>query len=163
MAQCQWKNTCCNPFQKANHSTKRKNLRPVTKWMCQKVPSIIEGSKICDSCRKELAKYNPDLKDSELTPISPPCSDEVPYTNPSTSMSLLNQYLHDTGETPITKTKMRSKKYSKQKVDRMVRSMERMMVSDTKDDISADGEIEQLKQKISFYCQEAPNSYSSSM
>ena len=153
MAECQWKNTCCNPFQKVNHSSKRKNLRPVTKWMCLKVPSIVEGSKICDSCRKELATYDPELKDSvcdaELTPISPPCSDEVPYTDTATSMSLLNQYLHNTGETPITKTKMRSKKYSKQKVDRMVKSMERMMISDMKDEISADGEIiQQLKQKF---------------
>ena len=153
MAQSQWKNTCCNPFQKINHSSKRKSLRPVTKWMCRKVPSIIEGSKICDDCRKKIVKFVPELSDSasdtEFESTSPACSDEKPYTDPSISVSLLNQYLHDVGDTPITKRRMKSKKYSKQKVERMVRSMERMMISDTKDDISTDGEIiEQLKQKF---------------
>lgn len=89
MAHSQWKNTCCNPFQKANHSSVRKNLRPVTKWMCEKVPSIIEGSKICDDCRKKLSKFNPEVVDStsdaELPPISATCSDKVPCSDTTTS------------------------------------------------------------------------------
>ena len=56
MAQYQTQ-SCCNPFGLTNHnwSTRKKNLRSVTSWMCERVPISI-GSKICDSCRKKLAK-----------------------------------------------------------------------------------------------------------
>ena len=53
MAELEWKSTCCNPFNVCGHTSKRKNLRPVTKWMCEKVPHISIGARICDSCRKK--------------------------------------------------------------------------------------------------------------
>ena len=31
-------------------------MRPVTNWMCEKHPLVQMGSKICDTCRKKLAK-----------------------------------------------------------------------------------------------------------
>ena len=55
MAQLEWKNTCCNPFNVCGHTSKRKNLRPVTKWMCEKAPHISVSARICDSCRKKLS------------------------------------------------------------------------------------------------------------
>ncbi len=53
----QWASVCCNPFGKAKHSHNiRKNLRPVLPWMCEKLPCLQLGAKICDVCRKKLAQ-----------------------------------------------------------------------------------------------------------
>ena len=56
MEQSQWTNVCRNPFNKTEHSSKKKSLRQILPWMLEKVPSLILGAKICDSCRKELAR-----------------------------------------------------------------------------------------------------------
>ena len=46
--------------------------------MCQEVPSVVERSSICDSCRKELAKFDPEQlgsnDDTDSPPVSPPTS-----------------------------------------------------------------------------------------
>jgi len=43
-------------FNKPNHFIRKKNqLRVVIKRICEKVPSILPGEKICDSCRKQLS------------------------------------------------------------------------------------------------------------
>jgi hypothetical protein len=46
--------------------------------LCQEVPSVVEGSSICDSCRKELAKFDPEQLgsnyDTDSPPVSPPTS-----------------------------------------------------------------------------------------
>ena len=47
---------CCNPFGRPEHSSKRKNLRQVLPWMCEKLPSLTLGEKVCDDCRKKLAQ-----------------------------------------------------------------------------------------------------------
>ena len=49
--------SCCNPFNLPIHtwSTRKNNLRVVQDWMCERA-EISMGSKICDSCRKKLAK-----------------------------------------------------------------------------------------------------------
>jgi len=49
-------NVCCNPFNKTGHSSKKKNLKPVLPWMLEKIPSIVPGAKIYDSCKKELVQ-----------------------------------------------------------------------------------------------------------
>ncbi len=51
-----WGTFCCNPFGKAKHSCQKKNLRPVLPWMCEKLPSLLLKDKVCDDCRKKLAK-----------------------------------------------------------------------------------------------------------
>ncbi len=51
----QWKTACCNPFEKPKHPSK-KNLRPVLPWMCERLPSLTLGAKICDDCRKKLVQ-----------------------------------------------------------------------------------------------------------
>ena len=64
---------CCNPFDKANHSSKRKNLRSVLPWMCKRIHSIQVGAKICDECRKQLGKLpipDPTTESSECTPVT---------------------------------------------------------------------------------------------
>jgi len=55
--------SCCNP---SGHSrgSRRKNLRPVTAWMCERAPQISMGSKVCvysDICRKKMSKEPPIL------------------------------------------------------------------------------------------------------
>ena len=54
----EWKNCCCNPFNHVRHNVKRTLLRPVSKSICERFPSILPGDKVCDSCRKKLAKVN---------------------------------------------------------------------------------------------------------
>ena len=56
MDQARFSYLCCNLFDKANHSAKRKNLRSVLPWMCERIHSIQLGAKICDECRKQLGK-----------------------------------------------------------------------------------------------------------
>jgi len=42
-----------NPFNKTGHSYKKKNMRPVLPWMLEKIPSLVPGARICDSCTVE--------------------------------------------------------------------------------------------------------------
>ena len=87
----QLSNTCCNPFDQHNHSSKRKNLRQVTKWMCERAPYMSIGSNICDNCRKKLAKI----------PTTPQVSSasELQSESDSESLASLNQCLGGIGET----------------------------------------------------------------
>ena len=70
MAQSQWVSSCCNPFGQPRHSSKRKNLRPVLAWMCEKMSSLNIGAKICDDCRKKLAQLPTKVSESEELPES---------------------------------------------------------------------------------------------
>ena len=98
MVQSQWTNTCCNPFELCNHSSRRKNLRPVTQWMCERVPAISMGSRICDDCRKKLARVPAAISsDSD--------SESDIYIDVSESLASLNQCLGEIGETPVSKPK----------------------------------------------------------
>ena len=64
--------SCCNPFDIPGHSwgSRRKNLRPVTVWMCERAPHILIGSKICDTCRKKLSKEAPVFDPEPDSPCS---------------------------------------------------------------------------------------------
>ena len=57
MAQLPWTSAYCNPFSKPRHSSKGKNPRPVLPWMCEKVPSLTFGAKICDDYVERRAWY----------------------------------------------------------------------------------------------------------
>lgn len=147
MAQSLWVNTCCNPFDKPNHSTKRRNLRSVTEKMCEKVPSICMGAKICDDCRKKVAKIRlppaNSISDTELQ------SDA--YIDPPTSLASLNQYLAEIGETPIDKSKIQhsSAEYSKQKIERISTAVKKEVTSNAMLYDEDDGEmLAQLKEKF---------------
>ena len=61
-----WTSSCCNPLELPNHSwTSKKNLRPVTKWMCEKATKILMETPIR---KKKLhqAKY-PEQKVEKIT------------------------------------------------------------------------------------------------
>ena len=143
MAQSQLTNTCCNPFEQCNHSSTKRNLRPVARWICERTPSISMGSKICDDCRKNLANVHTTISsDSE--------SGSEAYVDVSESLVSLNQCLSEIGETPVSKRKLKQTKYSKQKIDKIITAMKRAMISDVQPDETDDeGEIiKQLKERF---------------
>ncbi|XP_028674760.1 chromatin modification-related protein MEAF6 isoform X1 [Erpetoichthys calabaricus] len=78
MDQPHWMAVCCNPFGKAKHSSKKKNLRSVSQWMCSKLPSLTLGSKICDDCRKKVSQIS-------VPRTEPGTSSESSQGNPGTS------------------------------------------------------------------------------
>ena len=96
MAQAVWTSSCCNPLELPSHSGTRKNLRPVTKWMCEKVPKIWMGSRICDSCRKKL-KELPDVPQADMDHETE--ADDDHYVEEP--LSALNFCLNEIGEAPI--------------------------------------------------------------
>ena len=78
--------SCCNPFDSPDltWSSRRKNLRPVTAWMCERAPHTTIGMKICKTCRKKLSKESPDVTESvtsELDPPTPPSSQVAQVVN----------------------------------------------------------------------------------
>ena len=150
MAESGW-NTCCNPFERPNHTSK-KNLRPVAKWMCYKASSISMGAKICDDCRKKLAKMPATFEASETMSDSEPDlqSEGDVYTESSETLTSLNQCLGAIGETPICKSKLQQTRYSKQKMDKITAAMKKTVIGDVQSKNSDDaGEmIMQLKEKF---------------
>lgn len=138
MVESQWINCCCNPFELPNHASQRKGLRPVSEWMCEKAPKISMRDRICDSCRKKLAKVS----------LSPSCEvdTDVYKADPLTSV---NQCLGELGETPICKWKLRQAQYPKEKLDKLTTVMRKAMKGDDDSedsDVYSEGEIvKQLK------------------
>ena len=102
MDQARFSYLCCNPFDKANHSSKRKNVRSVLPWMCERIHSIQPGAKICDECRKQLGKLpipDPTTESSESVHLdegSDSCRN-LP------TLESVNQCLGEIGETPVVK------------------------------------------------------------
>ena len=89
----------CNPSDTPGHTwnSRRKNLRHVTAWMCERAPHITIGMKICDTCRKKLSKESPDVTKSvtpELDPPTPPSSQatesDPPFSHGSEAVSSLS-------------------------------------------------------------------------
>ncbi len=134
-----WRNICCNPFDKAKHRvTKKSHLRTVTKWMCEKAPSISQGQRICDVCRQKLAKTSMPKPPEPSETWSEPASSESDHAGISSSdhagissspieealqvektgesLALVNQCLETIGETPITKRKLQFKKNPRRKL-----------------------------------------------
>ena len=140
--------SCCNPFDIPGHSwsSRKKNLRPVTTWMCERAPQISIGSKICDTCRKKLSKEPPVLIPEPDSPSSEAEDPDVYVHSPEAAASL-NMCLADIGETPYCHTKARGKKYSRQKVEKITEAMKRTIISR---EIIDDGSemIQQLKEKF---------------
>ena len=122
--------SCCNPFDIPGHSwsSRTKNLRPVTAWMCERAPQISIGSKICDTCRKKLSKEPPVLIPEPDSPSSEAEEPEV-YVHTPEAVASLNMCLADLGETPYSHIKARGKKYSRQKVEKITEAMKRTIIS----------------------------------
>ena len=65
----------------------------------------------------------------------------------SASLALVNQCLKESGKTPITKRKLRTRKYAKKKLDEVTSMMEKLVIGE--DSKSEDSEIiRQLKEKF---------------
>ena len=82
--------SCCNPFAIPGHEffSQKKSLKTVQEWMVEKVPKISRGSRICDSCRKKLAKEQPPNQEPEtLEQQIPESSSTSPESEESDSES----------------------------------------------------------------------------
>ena len=89
--------SCCNPFDIPGHtwSSRRRNLRPVTAWMCERAPHISIDSKICDTCRKKLRKESQDVTEPILSePDLPALLVHKPQSLILSSLMLQRQHLH---------------------------------------------------------------------
>ena len=148
--------SCCNPFDIPDHtsSSRRKNLRPVTAWMCERAPRITIGMKICDTCRKNLSKESPDVTESvtsELDPPTPPSSQATEsdplFSHGSEAVSSLNVCLAEIGETPFSQSRARSKTYSRQKVKKITEALQRTVITGAPVDDGTEM-IQQLKEKF---------------
>ena len=137
--------SCCNPFDIPGHawSSRKKNLRPVTEWMCERAPYISIGSKICDTCRKKLSKESPVLTPEPDSP-RPKAEEMELYVQTPAAVSSLNKCLAEIGETPYSQSKARAKNYSRQKI---TKAMHRTIITG---EVVDDGSemIQQLKEKF---------------
>ena len=136
--QPQWRNLCCNPFNRPHHLIRKKSqLRIVTKRMCEKVPSILPGEKICDSCRKELAAKSEQQSLPQEQSDSSPESDVVSPSDemldhPLATLAAANKHLDAIGETPLTKRKLQSIQY-RQKLETVTALMQKEVLDDVQE------------------------------
>ena len=103
----------------------------------------------------ESADTNSD-SDAEDSSLQQPSSLEDSSIQPSlfedsqpssASLALANQCLKESGKTPITKRKLRTRKYAKKKLDEVTSMMEKLVIGE--DSKSDDSEIiRQLKEKF---------------
>ena len=124
--QPQWWNLCSNPFSKSHHFIKKKSrLRVVTKRMREKVPPILPGEMICDSCRKQLAAESEwqslPQGHSDIFPESDVVSptDEM-FGHPLATLAVANEHLDAIGETPLAhlfRQELWSERYRRQKLE----------------------------------------------
>ena len=122
----------CNPFDIPGHawSSRRKNLRSVTAWMCETAPHITIGMKICDTCRKMLSKESLDATKSVTSELDPPTlpssqateSDPL-FSHSSEAVSSLNACLVEIGETPFSQSRAQSKTYCGQKLKKITEAL----------------------------------------
>ena len=129
-------------------------MRPVTKWMREKNSTIQVGSKICNTCRKKLAKESNTPKcdvdaetvgSSSPTPSDSVSDHEIEYEH-SEAIGVVNQCLVDLGETPVTKRKLQSKKYKERKLEVLTTKMSEVLLSEKQNDESE--MLQQLKEKF---------------
>ena len=129
--------------------------------MCEQAANISVGMRICDSCRKALTRTPPCLPEVESQPSvlpepesslqsgsprrqSPPCSEELQFES-SKSLKQMNQCLEDVGKTPVTRKKLRSKKYVDKKLDEVTEMVKKVTIRDT-DSVKTTDESEMLEQ-----------------
>ena len=134
MAEKQWTNSCCNPFN--NPRRKKASLRPVLPWMCEKIPILTLEQKICDSCRKKLAEMETEVEET---------SDEDAFHYQD--IESVNKGLSIIGESPVIKSKLQGAHYPKEKLTKiksaLMKSMHMSKVGDDGNEM-----IKQLKEKF---------------
>ena len=143
----------CNPFDIPGHawSSRRKNLRSVTAWMCETAPHITIGIKICDTYRKMLSKESLDATESVTSELDPPTlpssqateSDPL-FSHSSEAVSSLNACLVEIGETPFSQSRAQSKTYCGQKVKKITEALQCTVITGA----HMTELIQQLKEKV---------------
>ena len=125
-----WNKFCCNPLKKQRHWV-TKDLRNVTSWMITLKYGIEEGMKICSCCRLQLGKRKQpsssendiDCKYSDFSNNENPkpgCSKSDPdFIDVESGFDYLNASLTSIGESPIIKSKCKSDKYCKAKIEKV--------------------------------------------
>ena len=144
---------CCNPFNIAGHSwsSRKKNLRPVKEWMCEKAPHITLGLKICDTCRKKLSDLSAPLSTPLLEDPNYQSPEETDFSDkeykPAEAQKTVDEFLVGIGETPYSKSKARGKTYPKEKLKAITEAMQRVILTD---EVMDDGRemLQQLKEKF---------------
>ena len=133
---------CCNPFDISGHdwSSRKKKLRPVQSWMCEKAP-IAMGGKICDSCRKKLAK-EPTASMAVPSVLSSSGS-EAEEAKQYREEKAMNKCFEDIGETPFSRRKARRKDYSRQKIEKLSKALQDTEIRDDGSEM-----LQQLKEKF---------------
>ena len=122
--------SCCNPFSLPRHnwSSRKKNLRLVSEWMCNKA-DISMGSKICDSCRKKLAKV-PNLDTLPMSPTECGSPTGEQYIDVPAAVASVNSCLLEIGETPLPAA-VRSSRRIESKMDRLAVAMKGLILEDS--------------------------------
>ena len=136
---------CCNPFDISGHdwSSRKKNLRPVQPWMCEKAP-IAMGGNICDSCRKKLAKEpTPSMAVPSVLSSSGSEAEEAKQYCEEKAISSMNKCFEDIGETPFSRRKARQKDYSRQKIETLTKALQDTEIRDDGSEM-----LQQLKEKF---------------
>lgn len=147
MEKIQWTYTCCNPFNKPGHLSKKKSLRPILPWMIEKFPSLQAGDKICDSCRKQLGQTT-----VEEISVDESLDDDIDnsYTCHQEQLESINECLKVIGETPVVKKKLVNTGYQKEKLSKIKDAAAKALLPSVMPSQIDDGceIIEQLKQKF---------------
>ena len=143
---------CCNPFEKDGHKTIKK-LRPVQNWMIELNRSIKPGMKICDSCRKQLAKEGETQPMEKGEECEAGTSADKEFIDCNMSIEYLNKSLSCIEESPIVKKRMCSPAYCKRKLEKVKKNLVAKLVNNTgsseSEDNDPDSEILlQLKKKF---------------
>jgi hypothetical protein len=136
---------CCDPFDISGHdwNSRKKNLRPVQPWMCEKAP-IAMGGKICDSCRKKLAKEPiPSMAVPSVLSSSGSEAEEAKQYREEKAISSVNKCLEDIGETPFSRRKARRKDYHKEKIETLTKALQDTEIRDYGSEM-----LKQLKEKF---------------
>ena len=117
----------------------KKNLRPAQPWMIKKVPIIKIGQKVCDSCRKKIAKTTGDSSESDE-------DETVVFKDDVTeSVETVNLCLDVIGETPICQRKLQQVKYPKEKLNKIKLAMKKKIMPEEQELSETDDEAEIIK------------------
>ena len=95
--------------------------------MCERAPQLSVDSKICDTCRKKLSR-EPPVFNAEPDSPSPETDEDELYVHSPEAASSLKKYLVELGKTPCSQIKPRRKKYSRQKVQKILEVMKHIVI-----------------------------------
>ena len=130
---------CSNPFGKSGHRVRdKKKLRNVTDWMLEKFDDLSKETKICDSCRKKLSiKNNEEVNET----CAENCAMDENFASTSQIIGTLNTSLHELGESPVNKRKVKSKHYASTKIQKISSAMKQKLFTNIQESSDDEDEI----------------------